>query len=160
MARADKDDESFRKDLSDEIKQFATGKSTTKSGKSWSKKSTICAATSTRRPTFDAVKKRLDEIEKNHNTGKSRLYYLATGAEYFTKITALLAEADMVKQEGDTWRRVIIEKPFGTDLASAQALNKELLSVMEENQIFRIDHYLGKETVQNIHGLPFCQRPI
>jgi len=101
-------------------------------------------------PTYDALKVRLEEIEKKHNTGKSRLYYLATGADYFPKIAELLGQSDMVKQEQDVWRRVIVEKPFGTDLASAESLNRSLLSVLEENQIYRIDHYLGKETVQNI----------
>lgn len=85
----------------------------------------------------------------------NRLYYLATAPRFFAKIVAQLGQAGMVqeKEEGaetDVYRRVIIEKPFGRDLASAQALNRALHTVLEERQIYRIDHYLAKETVQNI----------
>ena len=62
----------------------------------------------------------------------------------------------MAREENGAWRRVVIEKPFGTDLASARALNQEFLGILNEDQIFRIDHYLGKETVQNIMVLRFA----
>src|SRR5207248_11354850 len=67
-----------------------------------------------------------------------------------------LGESGLAREEDGAWRRVIIEKPFGTDLASARALNRKLLSVLKEDQIYRIDHYLGKETVQNILVLRFA----
>lgn len=76
-------------------------------------------------------------------------FYLATAASFFGPIAQSLAKAGLLK-ETDGFRRVVVEKPFGHDLASARALNKTLLSVMDETQIFRIDHFLGKETVQNI----------
>ena len=85
-----------------------------------------------------------------------RLYYLATPPRFFTDIVAQLGTAGMaeelVQEAGETtvWRRVIIEKPFGHDLASARALNQAIHAVLSERQIYRIDHYLAKETVQNI----------
>ncbi|MBS1997974.1 MAG: glucose-6-phosphate dehydrogenase [Cyanobacteria bacterium SZAS LIN-2] len=150
VARADKNDEQFRADLSEEIKAFATTQVEETIWKQLINKVYYLRGNFDEAPTYEALKLRLDEIEKIHNTGKSRLYYLATGAEYFPKIAELLGQTDMVKQEEGVWRRVIVEKPFGTDLQSAEALNRSLLSVLEENQIYRIDHYLGKETVQNI----------
>lgn len=82
----------------------------------------------------------------------NRLYYLSTGPEYYSTVVRSLGAAGMAraKDELDGWRRIIVEKPFGTDLASAQELNHTLHTVFDENQIYRIDHYLGKETAQNI----------
>jgi glucose-6-phosphate 1-dehydrogenase len=77
-------------------------------------------------------------------------FYLATAAKYFGPVVEGLSKAGLLDEAPDAFRRVVIEKPFGHDLASARALNRKLLSHMEESQIFRIDHFLGKETVQNI----------
>jgi glucose-6-phosphate 1-dehydrogenase len=84
------------------------------------------------------------------------LFYLATPPSEFSVIIQQLGKAGLVKQEENVWRRVIIEKPFGHDLPSAIALNKEILGVLQESQIFRIDHYLGKQTVQNIMVFRFA----
>ncbi|MCX4242021.1 glucose-6-phosphate dehydrogenase [Paraliomyxa miuraensis] len=87
-----------------------------------------------------------------------RLFYLALAPALFGPVVAALAAAGLLTCEpgdGDGWRRVVIEKPFGTDLPSATALNRALLTHLREDQIFRIDHYLGKETVQNILTLRF-----
>jgi glucose-6-phosphate 1-dehydrogenase len=80
----------------------------------------------------------------------NRLYYLATAPRFFEPIVTHLGKADMVAAETAVWRRVVIEKPFGHDLASAQALNEVVHAVLDEDQIYRIDHYLAKETVQNL----------
>jgi glucose-6-phosphate 1-dehydrogenase len=77
-------------------------------------------------------------------------FYLATAASFFGTVVEGLSKAGLLEETGDAFRRVVIEKPFGHDLASARALNRKLLSHMDESQIFRIDHFLGKETVQNI----------
>ena len=99
----------------------------------------------------------LAKVETARNTGGNRLFYLATPPTGFAPITHLLADVGLTQEEpGGPWRRVIVEKPFGTDLASAQALNRQLLSVLAEDQIYRMDHYLGKETVQNIMILRFA----
>src|SRR5262249_12168341 len=89
-------------------------------------------------------------------TGGNRLFYLATPPSAFAPISRHLGRSSIAREEDGAWRRLIVEKPFGTDLASAQALNRELLGLLEEHQIYRIDHYLGKETVQNILVLRFA----
>ena len=85
----------------------------------------------------------------------SAIFYLAVAATLFGPIVGKIGEAGLAREKNDAFRRVIIEKPFGHDLGSAQALNRDLLSVLNEDQIFRIDHFLGKETVQNIMAFRF-----
>ena len=80
----------------------------------------------------------------------NRLYYLATAPEHYANVIGELGEAGMAGQAADLWRRIVIEKPFGHDLASAVELNQRVHAVFEESQVYRIDHYLGKETAQNI----------
>ncbi len=88
--------------------------------------------------------------------GGNALYYLATAPEFFGPIVRRLGEAGLTHEERGNWRRVVVEKPFGRDLESAQALNGELRWVLREEQIYRIDHYLGKETVQNLMVFRFA----
>jgi glucose-6-phosphate 1-dehydrogenase len=103
---------------------------------------------------YDALKKLLADLDNKFGTKGNRLFYLATAPEYFSDIIKYLGDHCMAKPkdcgDGKNWIRVIIEKPFGHDLESAKALNDEVNKVFDEDQIFRIDHYLGKETVQNI----------
>ena len=91
----------------------------------------------------------LAQIDKEHGTRGNYFFYLATAPSFFAPIVKQLGTAGMVAEENG-WRRVIIEKPFGRSYDSAVALNKEIRQVLNEKQIYRIDHYLGKETVQNI----------
>ena len=84
------------------------------------------------------------------------VFYLAVAARFFGPVADQLGAAGLLKEEGETFRRIVVEKPFGEDLASARALNARLLTHAEEKQIFRIDHFLGKETVQNIMALRFA----
>src|SRR5215211_2050411 len=104
---------------------------------------------------FDAMSKQLDQLEATRGTGGNRLFYLATPPNAFLPISRELGRTGMLAENG-VWRRLVVEKPFGTDLASAKMLNSELLKLVEEHQIYRIDHYLGKETVQNILVLRFA----
>jgi glucose-6-phosphate 1-dehydrogenase len=99
---------------------------------------------------------RADPIEADAGTKGNRLFYLATPPDAFAPIARLLGETGLVREDGKAWRRLIVEKPFGTDLESARTLNRELLAIMDEDQIFRMDHFLGKETVQNIMVLRFA----
>jgi glucose-6-phosphate 1-dehydrogenase len=100
--------------------------------------------------------KRLAELESTKNLGKNRLFYLSTPPEVYQDIIENLGKAGLAKPcDSDCWVRIIIEKPFGRDLASAKALNQIVLNVFEEKQIYRIDHYLGKDTVQNLLVLRF-----
>jgi glucose-6-phosphate 1-dehydrogenase len=103
---------------------------------------------------YDSLKAMLAELDTKFGTKGNRLFYLATAPEYFSDIIKYLGDHCMARPadcgDGQNWVRVIIEKPFGHDLESAKALNNEVNKVFNEDQIFRIDHYLGKETVQNI----------
>jgi glucose-6-phosphate 1-dehydrogenase len=99
--------------------------------------------------TWDALEAEIGAAARE--TGSSNcLFYLATSPDQFLPICERLAAKGLLQERPDGWRRVIVEKPFGHDLASAEALNHALTAVMREDQIYRIDHYLGKETVQNI----------
>jgi len=104
---------------------------------------------------YQALKTLLIEVEERHKTQGNRLYYLATLPSFFGTVVEQLGVAGLVEEGGQTWRRVIIEKPFGHDLDSARALNRDISKVLAERQIYRIDHYLGKETVQNLMALRF-----
>src|SRR5262249_8193487 len=96
------------------------------------------------------LKDMLKDVESRHKTGGNVLFYLATPPTLFATIVKNAAAAGLTSEEGSGWRRFIIEKPFGHDLDSAKTLNRDLLASLAETQIYRIDHYLGKETVQNI----------
>src|SRR5215470_13789022 len=100
--------------------------------------------------TFSKLRDRLAGIDADYHTEGNYLFYMATAPRFFAPIVQQLGRAGLSMQENGRWRRVVIEKPFGTDLESAKALNRDIKSVLQENQIYRIDHYLGKETVQNI----------
>ena len=106
--------------------------------------------------TYEELKHELADVAHTLGTRDNCLFYLATPPGVFAHIARLLGEAGLAKEQDGCWRRLIVEKPFGVDLQSARALNKELLDVFAENQIYRIDHYLGKETVQNIMVLRFA----
>lgn len=99
---------------------------------------------------YDTIAEQLSMIDKKHKTLGNRLFYMATPPTLFAPITKKLAGADLSCEGNGNWRRFIYEKPFGRDLKSAKLLNSDLLKTIEEQQIYRIDHYLGKETVQNI----------
>jgi glucose-6-phosphate 1-dehydrogenase len=99
---------------------------------------------------FVKLKDKIGELTERHHTSGNVFYYLATLPQFFSEIVRQLGEQGLTGEDAEHWRRVIIEKPFGSDLESAKALNREIGQVLKENQIYRIDHYLGKETVQNI----------
>src|SRR5216684_1832289 len=100
--------------------------------------------------TYSTVAARLSALDRELQTEGNYMFYLATSPKFFGQIVQQLGAAGLSRQENERWRRVVIEKPFGQDLESAQALNRDIKNVLQENQIYRIDHYLGKETVQNI----------
>jgi glucose-6-phosphate 1-dehydrogenase len=107
--------------------------------------------------TYQRLKKRLAEIDKERDTGGNRVFYLSTPPSEYPIIVKQLGAAGLInRDQGAPFTRVIIEKPFGRDLESAQSLNKEVHEVLREDQTFRIDHYLGKETVQNILAFRFA----
>ncbi|MDR6642599.1 glucose-6-phosphate 1-dehydrogenase [Luteibacter sp. 1214] len=108
---------------------------------------------------FQSLAVKLRDAEKRRGTRGNVLFYLATPERFFGDVIEQLRNAGLVDDggaDGEFWRRVIIEKPFGHDLASAHALNERILKVLREDQIYRIDHFLGKETVQNIMAFRFA----
>lgn len=99
---------------------------------------------------FQMLQARINELDQAHNPQGNHLFYLATPPNVFEPVTTLLHDQGLAESTAGGWTRMIIEKPFGRDLESAQRLNSHLLKLFTEDQIYRIDHYLGKETVQNI----------
>jgi glucose-6-phosphate 1-dehydrogenase len=102
---------------------------------------------------FRRLKDRVRELDAKHHAGGNVLFYFAVAPKLFGPLCDTLHEAGF--NEGPGWKRIIVEKPFGTDLTSARRLNQEILAHWKEDQIFRIDHYLGKETVQNLLAFRF-----
>jgi glucose-6-phosphate 1-dehydrogenase len=105
---------------------------------------------------YAALAKRLKEISEQKQLGGNVLFYVSTPPEVYPDIVEQLGKAGLNKPSSpDSWVRIIIEKPFGRDLASAEDLNRKVLCVFDESQVYRIDHYLGKDTVQNLLVLRF-----
>jgi glucose-6-phosphate 1-dehydrogenase len=100
---------------------------------------------------FQALDRRARDLDREHHLEGNRLYYLATPPEVYPLVIGQLGRARMAQShDGSSWTRIIVEKPYGRDLASARALNRAVLEVFDESQVYRIDHYLGKDTVQNL----------
>ena len=106
--------------------------------------------------TYGRLQEHLAELDKAGGTAGNYLFYLAVADRFFSVAVAGLGTAGLVMEGDGQWRRVVIEKPFGHDLPSAKALNAEVLKTLREHQVYRIDHFLGKETVQNILALRFA----
>jgi glucose-6-phosphate 1-dehydrogenase len=106
--------------------------------------------------TFNRLEKLLKEQQTRQSGAENVLFYLAVAGRFFGPMVDQLGRAGLARQSENAWRRVIIEKPFGHDFASAKALNARIGKVLSEDQIYRIDHFLGKETVQNILVLRFA----
>jgi glucose-6-phosphate 1-dehydrogenase len=142
--------EAFRQQISESIKEFATQQV---DGDRWDKiaQRLYYLSGNLKDPnSYQQLADLLAQIDQNHGTRGNYFYYLAISPEFFLTTIQHLEAAGLTQQDRGNWRRVIIEKPFGHDLESARALNREIANVLEERQIYRIDHYLGKETVQNI----------
>lgn len=99
---------------------------------------------------FDALKIRVDDLEKSTNSGGNCLFYLAVAPSFISKLSTQLGRVGLLKEDAGNWRRLVIEKPFGHDLASAVKLNAQLQQSLNEDQIYRIDHFAGKDAVQDL----------
>jgi glucose-6-phosphate 1-dehydrogenase len=149
VARNEMETDQFRDMINKEIDQFATTKLDPKLWDWLSGRIHYISGDFDDPAVYDQLGKLLTTLDKEHGTQGNYFYYLATAPTFFGVIVKKLGAAGLVSEENG-WRRVIIEKPFGRDYESAKALNKEIRQVLDEKQIYRIDHYLGKETVQNI----------
>src|SRR5215813_427841 len=105
---------------------------------------------------YQRLKQQLDAVEKEHSTQGNRFIYLAVAPGFFSTIVGNLGQIGLTQEQNGHWTRVIVEKPFGHDLETAIQLNQELKETLSEKQIYRIDHYLGKETVQNLMVFRFA----
>jgi len=160
VARSPSSSEAFRDDLARSLPQFAGRPIDQKV----LKQLLSCVAYVQGEPdddsTYDKIGRELTRIERERDTRGNRLFYLATPPAGFVPIGCHLGQSGLARENGSgkghPWRRIIIEKPFGTDIASAHEVNRKLLGILKEDQIYRIDHYLGKETVQNIMVLRFA----
>jgi len=142
--------ESFRAQMTQDIKQFASCPLTPEMW-SWFEQRLYYVRGDFQDPAaYQQLKAKIAEVQKNHGVPPNHLYYLAVAPRFFGEAVKQLGAAGLTEQKDGNWRRVVIEKPFGRDLDSARALNLSIKQTLEERQIYRIDHYLGKETVQNI----------
>ncbi|EPR75661.1 Glucose-6-phosphate 1-dehydrogenase [Leifsonia rubra CMS 76R] len=107
---------------------------------------------------FERLKSTLDELDRDRGTMGNHAFYLSIPPKSFPQVTEQLRNSGLAKQTNGQWRRVVIEKPFGSDLTTARELNDVVESVFPPDSVFRIDHYLGKETVQNILALRFANQ--
>ncbi len=153
VARREMDDEKFRADLRESVGKFS--RRLPLDDRVWGEFSghSYYVSTSFDNPAgYKALEEKLNKIDQATGVVCDRLFYLATSPEYFEEIAKQLKAANLLapSEKGPKNARVIIEKPFGHDLVSAQALNRVMLDCMREDQVYRIDHYLGKETVQNL----------
>ncbi len=150
VARSRQEDATFRQELGASLHEYAQGK-IVECDWSWLAERMFYVQGDFDDPaTYKRLAEHLTKVDQTNRTGGNYLFYLATPPQVFATIVQRLSEAGLTAEAQGHWRRIIVEKPFGTDLRSAQELNREILAVATESQIYRIDHYLGKETVQNI----------
>jgi glucose-6-phosphate 1-dehydrogenase len=142
--------EAFRKKIGDDLKEYASGSIDKDLWHWFAERLYYLPGDLNDAKTYKNLATLLKKVNEEHRTKGNYFYYLAIAPEFFSPVITHLGEAGLVHEENGSWRRVIVEKPFGRDLESARSLNHELQRVLEEDQIYRIDHYLGKETVQNI----------
>lgn len=150
VARSPFTDETFREKMRDGIKQFALAKNPSEEDlEIFCQKLHYLSINTDKGEEYAKLTERLRQIDESEKTAGNYIFYLSTPPAMYPLIPKYLAEQGLNKQEGN-FRRIIIEKPFGTSLQSARELNASLMKDYDEDQIYRIDHYLGKETVQNM----------
>jgi glucose-6-phosphate 1-dehydrogenase len=156
VARGEMSDDAFRARMGEALREFATGPVSDEIVRDLTRRLSYVRGDFDDPNTYRLLGDKLSAAEHSCRTKGNCLFYLATPPTVFVLVAQRLAEAGLLREEDGRWRRLVIEKPFGTDLASARELDRRLLGLMAENQIYRIDHYLGKETVQNIMVLRFA----
>jgi glucose-6-phosphate 1-dehydrogenase len=156
FARRPKNDQEFRDELRQSVSQFARNSAAhTDRWDKFAQGIFYHQADFEDKDSCHPLALRLKKIHAERNTQGNCLFYLATAPEYYSLIIEQLGAAGLARSGGG-WARVIVEKPFGQDLLSAHKLNRQILDVFDESQVYRIDHYLGKETVQNIFAFRFA----
>lgn len=157
VSRTEFSDEEFRRRMIESVREYSEQKPVdAKLLDSFVKNLYYQAIDTSSADDYARVKTKLAEIDKKCHTGGNYVFYLSTPPSLYAIIPEHLGRQGLNRQgNGEGWKRIIIEKPFGYDLESAQELNTRIHKCFEEDQVYRIDHYLGKETVQNIMALRF-----
>ena len=156
LARSQMTTEQFRDKVSQDIKQYATGPVDSDLWEWFVRRMHYIPGDFSNPESYTGLRELLQKVDKDHSTHGNYFFYLATAPDYFGPVIENLGKTGLLVEDNQHWRRVIVEKPFGRDLDSARALNKQIQKVLDEKQIYRIDHYLGKETVQNILAFRFA----
>ena len=160
FAGNDLDTDSFRKTLGEEMPKFAPDPIDLKMWEWLSQRVYFVKGDFQDPEAYRRLQKQIEQVDQTHNTGGNRFFYLAVAPRFFAPIVDQLGAAGLTREQNGHWVRVIVEKPFGHDLESARQLNCDLKKSLTEKQIYRIDHYLGKETVQNVMVFRFTNNMI
>jgi glucose-6-phosphate 1-dehydrogenase len=156
ISRTEMSHEEFRKRLREALAKHRSGQVSDDVWESFSRSIFYLAGDSKMPETYEELKNFLNELDAERGTEGNRIYYLSSSPSLFPTIVERLGEAGMNEEENGGYARLVVEKPFGRDLMSARELNGDIRRYFEERQIYRIDHYLGKDTVQNILALRFA----
>src|SRR6201987_2078708 len=149
VARSEMSDQEFHARLGKDLAELGTQPVDPEIWSEFGDRMLYCSGNFDDPKMYEKLGQRLAESAKRLGTNGNVLFYLSVQPSFFATIAKMLAQYGLTREEGN-WRRVIIEKPFGHDLASALDLNRDLTGALQEHQIYRIDHYLGKETAQNL----------
>src|SRR6516165_10652325 len=152
--------DSFRKTLGEEMPNFAPDPIDLKMWDSLKQRIYYVKGDFQDPEAYKRLEKQILEADKAHHCDGNKFFYLAVAPRFFAPIVDQLGGVGLTKEDEEHWTRVIIEKPFGHDLESARQLNADLKKTLSEKQIYRIDHYLGKETVQNVMVFRFTNNII
>jgi glucose-6-phosphate 1-dehydrogenase len=156
LAREAMTTDQFRDKFRQDIKEFATCALNDDVTEWFIRRLHYMAGEFTDPKAYAQLRDLLQQVNQDHGCQENYFYYMATAPTFFAPIVQQLGAASLVPNDNEQWRRIIVEKPFGRDLDSARKLNRDLLQAVHEKQIYRIDHYLGKETVQNILAFRFA----
>ena len=151
LARTEQSSEDFRARMKEAVEEFSEAKRVDEDvWNSFAQGLHYLTADINSPDDYDKLAALLEKVDRERGTQGNRIFYLSVAPQFYGPAVKQLGEHNLAKPTGKGWVRVIVEKPFGTDLDSARALNQELLEYLDESQVYRIDHYLGKETVQNL----------
>lgn len=150
VARNDLNTEQFRKTMGEQLTKFGTGKVSPELRDWLIERLYYVSGEFHDQQTYTKLAQTLADVDEKHHTTGNYFFYLATSTAFFEDIVGQLGASQLATEKDGRWRRLVFEKPFGNDLQSARELNQQIKKVLREGQIYRIDHYLGKETVQNI----------
>jgi glucose-6-phosphate 1-dehydrogenase len=162
VSHRDWSDETFRSEMKEAVKRGARTPVTDEAWDLFAKGLYYVRGEFDNESVYTNLKERLQAVDQERRAQGNRLFYLATSPSFYGPIIKHLGDAGLAKRQDiyydrpDSWNRIVVEKPFGRDVESARALNAEIGAVFSERQIYRIDHYLGKETVQNVLAFRFA----